>query len=92
VIKNFKHKGLELYFKRDARRLVNLKMLSKIERILDRLDAAILVEDMDLPNFGLHALKGSRKGYWSVKVSGNWRITFKFEGLHAYEVNLEDYH
>lgn len=47
---------------------------------------------MNIPGFGFHGLSGSRKGEYSVKVSGNWRVTFKFEGEHALDVNLEDYH
>lgn len=50
------------------------------------------IDDMDIPGFGLHPLSGDKKGYWSVKVSANWRITFRFENIYVYEVNLEDYH
>lgn len=59
---------------------------------LDRLNAAAVVEDMDLPGFHLYQLKGDRKGTWSIRVSGNWRITFRFESGDAYDVDLEDYH
>jgi proteic killer suppression protein len=51
-----------------------------------------MVDDIKLPGYDLHELKGDRKGTWSIKVSGNWRITFKFEDGDAYDVNLEDYH
>jgi len=73
-------------------RLLPADQVSKISRLLDRLDAAENIQDVNLPGFGLHQLKSDRKGYWSIRVSGNWRITFSFEGSHAYEVNLEDYH
>ena len=64
----------------------------RIKRILDRLDAVARPEDMALPGFAFHALKGSRKGSYSVSVSGNWRITFGFTVGDATDVNLEDYH
>lgn len=65
---------------------------SRIERMLDRLDAAHEAKDMDLPGFKFHTLKGDRKGEFAVSVSGNWRITFEFDGQDAVNVNLEDYH
>ena len=66
--------------------------MTLIERMLDRLDAAVVPEDMDLPGFKFHELKGKRKGIYAVSVSGNWRITFKFDGEGAFDVDLEDYH
>lgn len=63
-----------------------------IERILDRLDAAIRAEDMDLPGYKFHQLKGDRAGEYAVTVSGNVRITYRFDGQQATAVNLEDYH
>ena len=59
---------------------------------LAALDTANCIEDMDLPGFRLHELSGSRKGTWSIKVSGNWRITFQFENGNATIVDYEDYH
>lgn len=92
MIKNFKHKGLEQYFSKDIKRLLDARDLPRIERILDRLDTAIIVKDMEVPGWNLHELKGDRKGCWSVTVRANWRITFKFENGEAHNVNLEDYH
>ena len=66
--------------------------MTLIERMLDRLDASVVPEDMDLPGFKFHELKGKRKGIYAVSVSGNWRITFKFDGEGAFDVDLEDYH
>lgn len=60
--------------------------------MLDRLDNASVVQDMDAPGYALHPLKGDLKGYWSVKVSGNWRLTFRFEDGNAYVVDYQDYH
>lgn len=92
MIKNFKHKGLEQFFTKDIRRLLDIKDLPRITRILDRLDAAVLVEDMNIPSWDFHELKGDRKGVWSVAVRKNWKITFRFEDGNAYDVNFEDYH
>ncbi len=92
MIKSFKHKGLEQYFTKDMKKLLHARDLSKIERILDRLDAATIVKDMDIPGWKLHELKGNRSGEWSVTVRANWRITFLFQDGDVYDVNLEDYH
>lgn len=92
MIKNFKHKGLEQFFTKDIRKALDAKDLSKITRILDRLDTAIAVKDMDIIGWDLHELKGNRKGVWSVAVRKNWKITFRFENGEAYDINLEDYH
>jgi proteic killer suppression protein len=92
MIKTFRHKGLSRFFMDDDSSLLNAKHLDRISRMLDRLDAAEAPQDMNLPGYGLHKLSGDKKGFWSIKVSGNWRITFKFEGNHTYDVNLEDYH
>jgi proteic killer suppression protein len=92
MIKTFKHKGLELYFKRNESRLLDSRQLPKIKLLLDHLDASEQISDMSLPGFGLHQLKGEKQGYWSIKVTGNWRITFRYENMNAFEVNLEDYH
>ncbi len=64
----------------------------RVRAILARLNAARGPEDMDLPGLVLHPLKGALKGHWAVTVSGNWRITFRFEGEDAYDVGLTDYH
>ncbi len=63
-----------------------------IRRILDRLDAATQAQDLDLPGYQFHSLKGNRKRDFAVSVSGNWRIAFRFEAGDAIDVNLEDYH
>lgn len=60
--------------------------------MLDRLDASTKPEDMNLPGYKFHSLSGTRKGEFSVTVTGNWRITFKFDGENAIDVNYEDYH
>ncbi len=92
MIKNFKHKGLEQFFTKDIRKLLDRKDLSRIARILDRLDTAILVNDMNIPGWDLHELKGARISVWSVAVRKNWKISFRFENGNAHDVNFEDYH
>jgi toxin HigB-1 len=92
MIKNFKHKGLEQFFTKNIRKHLDIKDLPRITRILDRLDTAVVVNDMNIPGWDLHELKGDRKGVWSVAVRKNWKITFSFEKGHAYDVNFEDYH
>jgi proteic killer suppression protein len=92
MVVSFRHKGLKLLFERGDRRKVSPAQADKIERILARLDEAVDVRNMDLPGFRLHPLRGDLAGYWSVTVSGNWRIVFRFEGGHASDVDLIDYH
>ena len=92
VIRNFRHKGLERLFRDDDRSGVSTKDAPRLLRQLDRLDAATRAEDMGMPGWGLHPLKGDRKGFWSVKVSGNWRLTFRITDGDAWDVSLEDDH
>lgn len=92
MIKSFRHKGLEQYYYDGNKRGINVKHAPRIGRILDRLDASVGHQDMNLPGFKLHELKGKEKGIWAVSVSGNWRITFKFEGNDAVLVDYRDYH
>lgn len=92
MIRKFKHPGLEKYFLRGIKSGIQVKHAGRIRLILGRLHASVKPRDMDLPGLELHELKGKRKGAWSVKVSGNWRITFKFDGPDAIDVNYEDYH
>jgi len=92
MIKNFVHKGLAKLFEDDDRSGINPEHEVKLSDILDRLDSALEVRDMNYPGSGLHQLKGQRTGEWAVKVSGNWRVVFEFEDGNAYNVNYVDYH
>jgi proteic killer suppression protein len=92
LIASFKHKGLGKFFSGSSHRGIPAGFSSRIERILDKLDASSKPDDMNLPGYKFHLLKGNRKGAYSVAVSGNWRITFEFDGEHAVNVDLEDYH
>ena len=64
----------------------------KLGRMLDRLDASISPQDMNLPGYRLHPLKGDKQDMWAVTVNGNWRLTFYFEGQDAYLLDYQDYH
>jgi toxin HigB-1 len=92
MIRSFKHKGLERFFTKGDHRGIPAQFGARIERMLDRLDASLRASDMDVPGYRFHPLKGERAGEFAVSVSGNWRITYGFDGEDATEVNLEDYH
>ena len=92
MIRSFRHKGLERYFTRSDRSGIDRRQSERILRLLDRLDAALKPEEMNLPGYRFHRMKGDRKHAFSVSVSGNWQITFRFEDGDAVDVNLEDYH
>ncbi|MFY9225200.1 MAG: type II toxin-antitoxin system RelE/ParE family toxin [Blastocatellia bacterium] len=92
MIKSFRHKGLKEYWETGNTKGIPAQLAKKIDSRLAVIDDAKEIEDINYPGFDLHELKGDRKGTWAVKVSGNWRITFKFIDGDAYEVNLEDYH
>ena len=92
MITTFNHKGLEGFFVKGIYKAIPAQHAARIERVLDRLDAIVVPEDMNLPGYKFHELKGKRKGVYSVSVSGNWRITFRFDGDNVIEVDLEDYH
>ncbi len=92
VIKSFRHKGLERFFVKDDARGVPAKSLPRIERMLDRLDTCRKADDMNLPGYRFHALKGEMKGRFAVSVSDDLRITYEMDGEDAAHVDLEDYH
>jgi proteic killer suppression protein len=92
VIKNFAHKGLEEFFNHGSIKGIQAKHAARLEVLLDRLDSAVGIKGMNFPGSGLHRLKGSMKDLWAVKVSGNWRVTFYFDGCDVYVVDYQDYH
>ena len=92
MIQSFKHKGLELFFKTGRKSGIQAKHSKRLKLILGRLNASVSPDDMNLPGLFLHPLSGSRSKVWSVRVNGNWRVTFRFNGEHAEIVNYEDYH
>ena len=92
MIKSFAHKGLKEFYDTGSTRGIQPEHASKLGRMLDRLDASTKPQDMNLPGYRLHMLKGKKQDTWSVTVNGNWRMTFHFEGQDAYLLDYIDYH
>lgn len=92
MILNFKHKGLHRFFVDGSRAGIQRNHAERLRLILANLNAATGPQDMGLPGLRLHPLKGERKDRWSVRASGNWRITFSFKGKDVADVDYEDYH
>jgi len=92
VIKSFKHKGLQRFFETGNIRGIQADHQKRLRMQLAALDTAQVIDDMDIPGFRLHQLKGDRKGEWAVTINKNWRLTFKFTNGNAFDVDYEDYH
>lgn len=92
MIKSFKHKGLKKFFETGSKSGIQAKHERRLRMQLAAIDTAIVIDDIDLPGFKLHALKGARNGIWAITVNGNWRLTFEFSDGNAYILNYEDYH
>ncbi len=92
MIKHFRHRGLRRLYERGDRSRISLNFVDRNEEVLGLLDVAENTRDLDLPGYRLHALKGDYKGFWSVRISGNLRLIFRFEDGDAYDVDLVDYH
>ena len=92
MISSFRHRGLEAFFLSGSKTGIRPDHAERLRLILGELSAAVVPHDMNLPGLRLHQLKGVMTGRWSVTVSGNWRITFAFDGEHAVLVDYEDYH
>ena len=92
MIKSFKHKGLQKFYETGNTSGIQPIHSNKLRTRLVALDTAIILDDLDLPGFRLHPLKGTMKGFWAIDVSKNWRITFKFIDGDVYIINYEDYH
>ena len=92
MIESFNHKGLKRLFETGDRKLVRADLIDRVSTLLAYLDAAKVIDDLDIPSLRLHPLKGDLKGYWAVTVRANWRIIFKFADGAASAVELTDYH
>jgi len=92
MISSFKHKGLQKFYETGNAAGIQARHKKRLKLQLAALDTATCIDDMDIPGFELHQLRGNKKGIWSIKVNGNWRTTFKFEDGNVYIVNYEDYH
>lgn len=92
MILSFRHKGLERFFRSGSRSGIQPEHAAKLRLLLTALDHAVAPKDMNAPGWRLHRLTGALTGFWSVSVSGNWRLTFGFKGTDAVDVNYVDYH
>ena len=92
MIRSFKSKALRLFAETGDARKLSVPNARRVQRILNELNIAKAPEDMNLPGYRFHALKGARKGTFAVDASGNYRITFRWDGEDAVDVDLEDYH
>ncbi len=92
MIISFKHRGLKRFYEKGDQSRINPQAANILEEVLSLLEVAQTADDMNVPGYRLHPLKGKRKGFWSVRVTKNWRITFRFEAGNVCDVNLEDYH
>ena len=92
MIVRFRHKGLERLFTAGDARGVSAQHVRKLRQVLAYLNVSREPQEMNLPGFKLHSLKGERKGKWAVSVSGNLRVVFEFEGENATNIDLVDYH
>ncbi len=92
MIQSFRHKGLRRFYEKGSIAGIQPKHAIRLRMQLAALDSAQVIEDMDIPGFRLRALKGSDRGRWSIRVDGNWRLTFEFRDGQAYILDYEDYH
>lgn len=92
MIQLFRHKGLRTFFESGSAASIQPHHAKRLRMQLTALDTAQAIEDMNIPGFRLHPLKGKEQGRWSVWVNGNWRLTFEFKEGHAYVLDYEDYH
>ena len=92
MIRSIRHRGLKRFYESGDPSRIDVALRSKVQRILSALDAAESPRALDIPGFRLHLLKGDLEGFWSVTISGNWRIIFQLEDGVAFDVDLLDYH
>lgn len=92
MIVSFRHKGLEAFYRTGSTKGIQAVHARKLGIILAMLEVAKEPQDLNQPSLRLHLLKGDLKGYWSVWVNGNWRITFRFDGADVELIDYQDYH
>ncbi len=92
MIQSFRHKGLQKYFVTGSMAGIQPHHAKRLRMLLVALDTSLSIEDMNVPGFRLHPLKGTEHGRWSVWVYGNRRLTFGFKNGHAFILDYEDYH
>lgn len=92
MVKSFRHKGIQEFFETGSKAGIQPAQASRLRIQLTRLDSSITPQDMNAPGWRLHQLSGNLAGHWAITVSGNWRLTFSFEGTDAVLVDYQDYH
>ena len=92
MIIGFRHKGFEIFYRTASTRGIRAAHAAKLGRILGLLDVTGGPEDLNVPSFKMHPLKGALKGHWAIRVNGNWRVTFRFAGTDVELVDYQDYH
>ena len=92
MIRSFRHRGLKRLYERGDRSRVRADQADRLAIALADLDDVRKPSDLDLPGYRLHPLKGDLRSFWSISVSGNWRIVFRFDEGDVYDVDLVDYH
>lgn len=92
MIRSFRHKRLRRFFESGSVSGIQPQHGKRLRMLLAAVDTAQAIQDVDIPGFRLHALKGSERGRWSIWVNGNWRLTFEFREGDAYILDYEDYH
>lgn len=92
MIKSFKHKGLKAFHDTGSKAGIIAEHAKRLSVQLGYLEVALQPGDMDISGWALHELKGDLKGHWSVKINGNWRLTFRFAGQDVEVVDYQDYH
>ncbi len=92
MIRSFRHSGIEKFFKSGSKAGIQPRHAAKLSRQLFALNRAKSAQDMKAPGWGLHPLSKDLSGHWAIKVNGNWRLTFAFEGEDAILVDYQDYH
>jgi toxin HigB-1 len=92
MIRSFRSKALRRFVEQGDASKLSVPNIRRVETILARLDGAMVPEDLNLPGYRFHGLKGNDKGRYAVDASGNWRITYGWDGKDAIDIDLEDYH
>ncbi|HET9660408.1 MAG TPA: type II toxin-antitoxin system mRNA interferase toxin, RelE/StbE family [Thermomicrobiales bacterium] len=92
MIESFRHRGLRRLYERGDRSGIGPSMVVRIVNILSVLETAESIEQIDIPGYRLHPLTGNLRGYWSIRVTGNWRILFRIEENRVLDIDLVDYH
>jgi len=92
MLKSYRHKGVKQFAESGSKAGIQPDHANRLRRLLSALDAATCPANMNAPGYALHPLKGALEGHWAVRVSGNWRLTFAFEGEDAILVDYKDYH